>query len=93
MERRICVGFPSHQISSDGQVRHINSRIRRLYYNQGYMSVGLCDPNKNLTRKTVHRLVAEAFIGNPENLPTVHHIDGNKLNNNVNNLTWVGAML
>lgn len=38
-----------------------------------------------------HRLLAEYFIPNPENKPIVHHIDGNPLNNNLNNLQWVTA--
>lgn len=54
----------------------------------GYKVVGLWKNNK-ATAKTVHRLVALAFIPNPENKPCVNHIDGNKQNNHVSNLEWV----
>lgn len=55
---------------------------------QGY----LCTRIKGIDGKShclyIHRLVAETFIPNPENKPTVNHIDGNKHNNNINNLEW-----
>lgn len=51
------------------------------------VSVQLWKDNKSYLR-SVHRLVALAFIDNPLNKPTVNHIDGNPLNNNVENLEW-----
>lgn len=56
-------------------------------HNQGYKVYGL---NKNGLYKGVkiHRLVAQAFIPNPDNLPQVNHKDGNKANNKVDNLEW-----
>ena len=48
----------------------------------------LCDESMNKRRYMVHRLVAEAFIDNPYDLPQVNHKDENPKNNNVNNLEW-----
>ena len=56
----------------------------------GYRLVQLWKNNKpSMVR--VHRLVATAFLPNPNNLPIVHHKDNNRLNNNVDNLEWVSA--
>ena len=56
----------------------------------GYLKVNLRKDRKEVTKR-VHRLVAEAFIPNPKNLPQVNHKDCNRLNNNVDNLEWVTA--
>ena len=69
-------------------VRKLNGKMmKQTIANNGYYVVNL---RKNRTSNVVcvHRLVAEAFIENPEHKDTVNHIDGNKLNNNVENLEW-----
>lgn len=58
----------------------------------GYCSHGLSNGKKrDMSHFSLHRLVAEAFIPNSNNLPQVHHKDHNKLNNTVDNLMWVTA--
>ena len=55
---------------------------------KGYLKINLKRPNRVLS---VHRLVAIAFIPNPDNKPYINHIDGNPKNNLVNNLEWCTA--
>lgn len=77
-------------ITEDGKVWSVKSN--RFLTNQigknGYLYIDL-NKNGTRTRKYIHRLVAEAFLPNPNNLPQVNHIDENKNNNNVNNLEWI----
>ena len=54
---------------------------------EGYLVVRLQTNDKPVTRK-IHRLVAEAFINNPNNLPCVNHLDENRSNNTITNLEW-----
>ena len=68
---------------------YTKEKILKPFYNpKGYQLVRLYKNNHNYTKK-IHRLVAKAFIPNLENKPQINHIDGNKKNNNVNNLEWV----
>lgn len=85
------VGYEGHyQVSNCGRVKSIKfgkEIIMKQNIRRGYYYVNLY---KNGILKTyqVHRLVAEAFLDNPDNLPCVNHKDENKLNNNVDNLEW-----
>lgn len=83
-----------YQVSNLGNVRSLKfsggNKAKLLKQNitkEGYKRVGLC---KNGKRKDyrIHRLVAMAFIPNPNNLPIINHKDEDKGNNNVNNLEW-----
>lgn len=72
---------------SSGTFTSIDKIIRKDLNKKGYYTYRLCKNNKS-KRKLLHRLLAEAFIPNPNNYPCVNHIDGNPLNNNLNNLEW-----
>lgn len=84
-------GFDNYQITDDGRVwnKKLNKYLKGSYHRDGYRKVSLRINNKKSpVTKSVHRLVAEAFIPNPDNLPCVNHKDEDKTNNSVDNLEW-----
>lgn len=90
-EWRDIIGYEGlYKISNLGNV--YSYKYNRCLKPSGddYLHVSL-SKNKKVRPHNIHRLVAQAFIPNPENKPQVNHIDGNKCNNKVGNLEWVTA--
>ena len=98
LPKRIWKDIPGYeglyQVSNTGQVRSLNYRqtgktkiLKQHTDKNGYKKVGL-SKNGKVKTYAVHRLVAKAFISNPNNLPYVNHKDENPSNNAVWNLEW-----
>lgn len=82
-------GFEDYRISSDGTVWNARGKMKSHTFGNGYHKIRLWKPDKSSRPNvSVHRLVANAFVPNPDNLPWVDHIDGNRLNNDYTNLRW-----
>lgn len=97
-EKIINVIDTDYIVSSDGKVFSTKNLGRGKHHREltqrknhdGYMIVSVGQGTKRRAR-FVHRLVAEAFIPNPHNLPEVDHIDRNRMNNSIENLRWISS--
>ena len=87
---KVIEEFPNYTISNLGNIKNKQGQlmiIGKRKSNSGYLQIRLFNNNKYYYRY-IHKLVAIAFLPNPNNYRTVNHIDGNKLNNTVLNLEW-----
>ena len=90
--RRPIQNYPDYLIYTDGRVwsKKTHKYLKHAHTKQGYASVELFNESGS-KRILIHRLVASAFIPNPDNLPQVNHKDENPHNNCVTNLEWCTA--
>ena len=85
-----------YQVSNFGRIKRVTTGkiLKGDKNNDGYLRVKLYK-NNTKSNKSIHRLVAEAFIPNPENKPQVNHINedktNNSLDNSLDNLEWMTA--
>ena len=79
--------YDGYTISDTGEVYDQDGNVMRAFNNCGYACVYI-GKGSHRKRQYIHKMVAEAFLENPQNFHDVIHLDGNRLNNSVSNLAW-----
>ena len=89
--KKINLYGKEYYVNDTGLIKNKYGRILKPYLSSGeYGYIKIVENGKH-HHVRIHRIVADAFIPNINNLPQVNHKDGNKLNNCVNNLEWISA--
>ena len=87
-EWRDVADYPGYKVSSFGNViGKYGRQIKPWESSRGYYTVWICNENGK-KKSTVHRLVGMAFLSNPENKPTIDHLNRNRKDNRLENLRW-----
>lgn len=94
-EWREIDGFPNYMVSNTGEIKSLNynktGKEKVLIphkLSNGYLGINLYDNDKKSCYLLIHRLVAQAFLPNPNGCRIINHKDENRSNNSVNNLEW-----
>ena len=78
-----------YQISNKGNIKNVKrNKLLKIQFNKNYKCIHLVGTDGKIKNYTIHRLMAQSFIPNPDNLSCVNHKDENKLNNSLDNLEW-----
>lgn len=81
-------GYENYYVSNLGRVKVVRQQILKPAYNREHLAVALYKKGCKPKRKTIHRLVAQAFLENPQNKSDVDHINGVGTDNRLQNLRW-----
>lgn len=81
-------GYPGYQASSLGNIKGVFGRILKPWKSRGYDIVWVCPGDGTKRKCGVHRLIGMAFLDNPENKPTIDHLNRVRTDNRLENLRW-----